>query len=374
MSRKIIVTQADGNTSVLTETPAEDERELQGLIKKNPGLLPIEEFGLTGPLMVVGEETPLQSGSVDLVGLTRAGDLIILEFKTGPQNPDFRRATSQLLDYGSDLWGMPLEEFESGVAVRYFGSERCLDKRVKGARNLKTAVMSTWQGISDEEWESMVQRLAQHLATGSFEFVLAAQRFTDSAKRTLEYLNTVSERSRFYAVELVRFAGDQVSAFESRTVLKPTKRRDPTVSHLDETEFLECIDDTSYREVLRELLAAVRGLGLRIDWGTVGCSVRVLTSFRPDPLTVAWLFPPLPNRRAWLGLNDWNMGFDHTSLGLVPEAKSVLERYVERVGTLPVERTKPGILSAYHFQPEQVIELRGRIVELLAEVARESGT
>ena len=46
-----------------------------------------------------------------IVWLGNGGDLALVEFKTGPGEPDFRECLAQLLDYGSDLWEMTLEEF-----------------------------------------------------------------------------------------------------------------------------------------------------------------------------------------------------------------------------------------------------------------------
>ena len=168
----MIVSTSDGATSVLTETEADDGAQLQTLMKENPELLPVEEFGLTGPLLVVGEETTLPSGAADLVGLARGGDLVIIEFKTGPQNPDFRRASAQLLDYGSDLWGMSFEEFESSVATRFFSSGRCRDARVAGSKSLKDAASTVWDDFSEDDWDSCKEQLTQRLTSGAFRFVL----------------------------------------------------------------------------------------------------------------------------------------------------------------------------------------------------------
>jgi RecB family endonuclease NucS len=97
MARKILLIDPKG-AHELGEVAASDEAELQERVKSSPELLPIEDFGMVGPLLVIGRETTLPSGAVDLVGLARGGELLIVEFKTGPQNPDFRRATSQLVD------------------------------------------------------------------------------------------------------------------------------------------------------------------------------------------------------------------------------------------------------------------------------------
>ena len=223
MPRKIIVQMADGAAPVLQEAKAEDELQLQELVKDNPDLLPIEEFGMAGPLMVIGRETTLPSGAVDLVALARGGELLIIEFKTGPQNTDFRSALTQMIDYGSDIWTMSYEDFESTVALRYFGSDRCRDNRLSGLRSLEDGAKAVWDPISEDELGSLRDKLSKQLETGSFHYVLVAQRFTNTVERTAEYLNNVMSGARVYAVELVRFQGDSVAAFESRTVVKPSR-------------------------------------------------------------------------------------------------------------------------------------------------------
>jgi hypothetical protein len=91
MGRKIILRREGENAGqILEEIQAHDEAQLQEPLKENPDLLPIEEYELSGPLMVIGRETALPSGSVDLICLTRTGELLLIEFKTGPKNPDFR--------------------------------------------------------------------------------------------------------------------------------------------------------------------------------------------------------------------------------------------------------------------------------------------
>lgn len=63
MPRKMIVVQGDGSTStVLTEILADNEAQLQERMKNTPDLLPVDEFDMTGPLLVIGRETRLPSG------------------------------------------------------------------------------------------------------------------------------------------------------------------------------------------------------------------------------------------------------------------------------------------------------------------------
>jgi hypothetical protein len=82
MARRMVVGRLDGETPVLVEVGAHVEAELHDMMMSHPELLPVDEFDLEGPLLVVGKETVLASESVDLVGLTPSGDVVIIEFKT----------------------------------------------------------------------------------------------------------------------------------------------------------------------------------------------------------------------------------------------------------------------------------------------------
>ncbi len=125
MARKIVVVLPGEADLVLSEVLAHDEEQLQQHLTEYPEMIPVEEFGWSGPMMVVGRESSLPSGAPDLVGVGPEGEILIAEFKTGPQNPDFRAAVAQAIDYGADLWGMSFDEFEEAVAVRYFNSQYC---------------------------------------------------------------------------------------------------------------------------------------------------------------------------------------------------------------------------------------------------------
>lgn len=183
MARKMIVQREDGTWPVLTETLADNEAQLQEILKGNPDLLPIDEFAMTGPLLVVGRETALPSGYVDLLCVARCGEILIVEFKTGPQNADFRHALAQVLDYGSDLWRLTYEEFENAVAVRYFTGPHCQDERIQGQKTLDAAAHAVWLDRTDEEAASFREKLGAQLFSGAFHYLIVAQRFTSTWSR-----------------------------------------------------------------------------------------------------------------------------------------------------------------------------------------------
>ncbi len=375
MPRKIMVQLNDGSRPVLSETLAESEAQLQKILQDHPELLPIDEFGMTGPLMVVGRETVLASGAVDLVGMARTGEIVVIEFKTGPQNPDFRHTLAQLLDFGSDLWRMSYEEFESTVAIRYFSSFTCTAPQTKGKTSLEAAMHATWPDLSDEDTTQFRQCVSRELSNGSFHYVAVAQRFTPAMVTTIEYLNALTSTARFYAVELVRFSASGISAFESRTVIKPSTRLvgGKSSTPIDEVRFLESVSDQAYREALGQFLELCRGLKLRADWGTVGVSLRLSTPDRAEPLTIGWLFPP--GASGWSGLTDLTLGYDQASAQYTPSVAPALSEYLQKVAGLPgVVHVKAKGLRAYHLTPGALMAARHLVPEIIARIVEQVGT
>jgi hypothetical protein len=360
MARKLVLDLPDGSHPVLTHVPAHDELQLQEQLKLHPELLPLDELGLTGPAVVVGRESSLDSGRVDLVLLGNGGELALVEFKTGPQNPDFREVLAQLLDYGSDLWGMGLEDFESRVAQRYFTGPHCPVGLVPLGASLDDVLLQVW-GSPDSDAVGWRDRLQAQLRDGSFHYVAVAQRFTPPVLRTLRYLNIAMPSCRFSAVELVRFSGEGGhGAFEARFVAgaEPVKNAGTTKAALAGVdELLSGITDDDYRHHLQDLLDALVGIeGLNVFWGTTGCSLRVALPGR-GPLSIGWIFPPGPPR--WMGLTDVTLGWyeDANGLALSDSSRAALEKYRSTLEQIPGGK-KPAASSiqGWTFPPDAVVK------------------
>ena len=374
MARKMIVRTADESQHILEETEATNEEELRSLIKDNPDLLPIEEFGLNGPVMVVGRETTLASGAVDLICVTANGDLLVVEFKTGPQNSDFRHSLAQLLHYGSDLWHMTYEVFESTVAVRYFGHSNCNDPRVKGKTSLGEAVKSTWPELSEEEMSHFKNHLSRQLEGGGFNYVLVASSFTETVTRTLNYMNALGSTSDFFGVELVPFSGPHLSAFESRTIVKPYQQSGRSRSGtIDESRLLEQVVDERYRESLKQLLDLCHGLGLKTPWGTVGTSIRISIPNTTDLLSIGWVFPP--GQAGWSGLRDVTLGVDIASASKSPSVKASIDSYMSALENLNgVEPVSAQGLHAFHLGKDEMIDLSAEVSDIIAQLVSSVNT
>jgi len=370
MGRKIIL-RREGETAgqILEEIQAHDEAQLQEQLKENPDLLPIEEYELSGPLMVIGRETALPSGSVDLICLTRTGELLLIEFKTGPKNPDFRHTLAQLLDYGSHLWGMDYEVFEEAVPRSYFASDRCpAGSPTRKKTSLEAGAKAFWLDLSDEEYSELKGTLSKNLTDGRFRYLAVAQRFTEQMLTTVDYLNAKMQSARFYAIELVRFQGGEISAFEARTVLKPPRVNLSGSGPIDRQRFLDAFTNEAYRNAVRDFLEAAEGLDLKFYWGTQGMSIRIPIPEKAETLSIGWLYPP--GSGGWLGTNDVSLGYDRETAK--QRAQSVLpslEIYSREISKIAdAKKIQTARLEAYRFPPEVFIRERDGLVSVLRKL------
>ena len=358
MARKMVIELPDGSHPVLEQVLADNEHQLQEQLKLHPELLPLDELGLVGPAVVVGRESSVESGKVDLVLLGYGGDLALVEFKTGPQNPDFRECLSQLLDYGSDLWGMSIEDFDVRVARRYFNGSHCPPGSVPPGATLDNVLATVWEPADDAvDWRD---RLQAQLRDGTFHYIAVAQRFTPPVLRTLRYLNATM-KARFSAVELVRFtSAGGLAAFEARFVEGAEPARTASAAAkaalAGADELLSNVTDDGYRHVLQDVFDDLATMpGLTVFWGTTGCSLRVAIRGR-SPLSVGWVFPPGPPR--WMSLTDVTLGWyeDANGLVLADTARRALNTYLATLAVLPgATPPKSTAIRGYTFAPTAVI-------------------
>lgn len=375
MGRKIIVVGDGEHRTMLDEVPADNEAQLQATLAAHPELLPIEEFGLEGPLLVLGKETSLPSGAADLVGAAKGGELVVAEFKTGPQNPDFRHALAQAIDYGSDLWGMSFDEFESTVATRYFSSDHCpADSPTKGSGSIEAAARAAWgDDVVDQRWSEFVEQVSRRLQNGSFHFVVVAQRLTPAMEQAAEFLNATSAGPAYHLVELIRFTNGSSDAFEGRALTRAprTRRSAATGEKLDLQRFLDREPLEERRAVLEDFFETCSGLGLVLYWGSTGVSVRVRTADREEPLSIGWVHPS--GVTGWSGLRDLVLGFDPNSADQTPTLRVALDEYARRLSELPGADQLSKNIRGVHLAGAAEASNVASIKELISEVVSAAG-
>jgi RecB family endonuclease NucS len=90
-----------------------DEATLQRLIRENPEVLPLGDLGDdVPPLLVVGRETALPKGYVDVIGVDEEGLITLIECKLARNTEVKRKVIGQVLGYGAYLWGMSYPQTE----------------------------------------------------------------------------------------------------------------------------------------------------------------------------------------------------------------------------------------------------------------------
>ncbi len=358
----------------LVEAPAPNEGHLQGVMLANPQLIPAEDLGLDGDLLVIGRETRLASGSIDLVCLSHTGELVLIEFKTGPQNPDFRHALAQLIDYGSDLWGMSNDDLDNGVVQRYLSSSHCVPS-FAAVTSLREAVDLTSWNMTDDDWESLSLRLAEVLATGDFHFVVAAQRFTPTMVQSLDYLNATVRHGRYHLLQLVLLQGSDFAAYSAQMVAGPSKASvvagGPTSATTSEAEFLARIDGDEYREAMIEILSSARTLGLVLAWGSKGTSIRLSNADRNEPLSIGWAFL---EGDQWSGARHLTLGVDNASMKSVPSLLTPIESFKSKIKSIEGAKPVRGKLDAWMFEPAAVPTVKTAIIDALTQLVADATT
>lgn len=366
MPRRVHVQRGPHEFDVI-EVKAASELALQEALKRHPQLVPADDLGFDKDLIVVGRETGLSAGYIDLLLLASTGDLVLVEMKTGRQNPDFRHALAQLIDYGSDLWQMSLDDFDRGLVQRYLSSVH-VRQTDRGARTLNELIARGNWGLDGAEIEAMMARLADVLSTGDFHFVVAAQGFTPSMHASVTYLNDMTRRGRYHLLEIIELQGGDLVAHATQLVAGPPAKGSASASpasRIDEAAFLDSVSDPAYRDALGDLLARCRSLGLRIVWGSTGASVRMPVADTQEPLSIGWIFGERPS---WYGLTHFTVGYDPESLATRPSAEPAVIAFANRAAQLGGGSRAKGALVATTFSPDAVLANRETLAELIEDL------
>jgi hypothetical protein len=134
-------------------------------------------------------------------------------------------------------------------------------------------------------------------------------------------------------------------------------------------DFLTRIPGEEYRHALRHIFSSLAGLhGLRIFWGTTGCSLRVAVPGR-GPLSVGWIFPPGIPR--WMGLTDLTLGWYQDARGIdVSElGRAALENYFETLSAFGGEiRPDSGVIRGWTFRPSATTAYAAELAEIIRTV------
>lgn len=277
MKRKAFMRDGD-KFEVLEESEFEAETALQEALKRNPEVIPVADLDLSN-LVVVGRETGVAPGAIDLLLVDGDGRVIILETKLA-RNPELRRqAVAQLLDYGAGLWQTApgLKEFEE-LVLGYWRSDQCEDQRVKHAGALREGLEGIFKELCGDDWdyELFEARLDQNLAAGHHVLIVVATGLMDSiSRRLLEYANTCLGLP-LYGVAIDVFKADTRELIIPRGVRYTPQshpRKAPTRAWDPNTFFAGCTEVAA--SFFRRIHDEAEGRGMIIPKDRTGLTVRL---------------------------------------------------------------------------------------------------
>lgn len=325
MKRKALL-KAGGDFVVLEESEFEAETELQEALKRNPEVIPVADLDL-GEVVVVGRETRVPVGAIDLLLVDADGEVIIVETKLA-SNPELRRqVVAQVLDYGASLWrtAPTLKEFDR-LVLRYWHSDACEDERLKQAGSLREGLEPVFKEIAGEEWDygGFESTLSDNLAQGRHVLVVVATGLMDRlSKDLLQYLNLCLDLP-LYAVEIDVFETQGRQLIVPRGLRYGAKRPRPSPRRrTNPDEFLAACDPVA-AEFFARLLDDAWTREMIVYWGSKGFSVRMPLE---TPFTLVYGFPPHSfevNTTKWPLHAEGRAAFDQRlrdTLGFAPKGK-----------------------------------------------------
>lgn len=300
MKRKALLKTGD-DFVVLEESKFEAETQLQEALKLNPEVIPVSDLELA-EVVVVGRETGVPAGAIDLLLVDADGRVIIVETKLS-QSPELRRqVVAQVLDYGASLWrtAPTLKQFED-LVLRYWHSDACEDKRFKDAATLREGLDPFFHEIRGEEWDYDLfeSALSDNLSNGQHVLVVVASGLTDTLSRDLlQYVNLCLNLP-LYAVEIDVFETQGQQLIVPRGVrYGPTTAPSSPRGRTNRSAFLAACTDVA-AEFFARLLDEAGQKGMILYWGSVGFSIRLPLE---PAVTVMYGYPP---NRFQVYTRDW---------------------------------------------------------------------
>jgi hypothetical protein len=333
-----------------------NESELQALLAGSPDLIP----GTSEALAIV-REFPVETGSIDLVGVSPSADVVLCECKLERNEEARRRVVGQILSYAGALWRMPLEEFFQRFESR---SEQPLIEAVS-------------QHVLDDEWSEEAWRssVAERLDAAAFRLVVVVDAISQELRRTITMLNAnTSDTFSLIALELayqrdgdVELLTPQSHGMESSEARTRQRRR---FHSWNEPQFLEALQAVCSPGELEAAMRLYRGLAdvsVEVKFGTGSSPSASFVFNAPVPPTSVFSLYTIPEEGSNFAVN---FDFLHGRV-----SRKFLEELLEKTRRLPGAEDRFGQVKAKGFRarpgiPGKQLFADETAVDHIMEIAR----
>lgn len=265
---KILVIEKDKATA-LGQVKFTEEGKLQDYLEEHPSLIPVEDIDENAaPLLCIGREVSVPSGSIDLLFVDKDGMLTVAETKLA-KNPEARRTViGQIIEYASYIYEWTADDVYR-IANEYFSKSDKAPSDYKGG-TLDEVMENFAEGdFSADDFRNSIE---QNLRDGKIRLLVAVDELVEPLRATVTFLN---RNSKFDILLL------QVKNFEeggTRKVLIPTlfgyAPPQPPTERIQSTEqnFFEDVVrqkcDEELQQLIRKLYEFTVKHAVKVGWGT----------------------------------------------------------------------------------------------------------
>ena len=191
-----------GKKIVIKSQSYENENELQEIVKSNPNLINLSSI-FESPIMIIGREFDY----IDVLGITVDAVPVIIECKRR-ENPDMRYLIAQVFEYAAKLEEKTYREFDD-LVTKYLAGDKCHEREYKGLMFFE-AFSKFREGNSESEdaysEEEFITDLSGNLTNGEFYLIIVVDQISETAAKTIQFLNRKLDRLRIEIIEIAKFS------------------------------------------------------------------------------------------------------------------------------------------------------------------------
>lgn len=266
---RVFSIQQDGKFREYVQAPfaaEHEEKVLENWLEANPDGI-VED----GQLLIIGRQVATDLGGfIDLLGIDREGNTVVIEIKRGKTPRD---TLAQALEYVSFAVRLDTQQLEAILRLYMNDESLNLAEHHRGYFSLA-------------EDEAVAFNKDQHI-------VIVGQKVTPEIRQTSLFLR--AKGVRVTCVEFTFFQADSGTQLLSQEIVvgreskKPIQVSAGSLPIIDESQFLNSLDDNG-RAVFSRILQHAKDKLMSIHWGTKGFSLNV--DLYGSHVAVCCCYPP----------------------------------------------------------------------------------
>ena len=376
MSDRIYV-RTDGRMEVLMAKSFDEEQEdvLQTLIAEHPDLVSGGQIRPDNPLrwILITREQGIAEEfgygnrwAVDHLLIDQDARPTLVEVKRR-KNPEVRReVVGQLLEYAAHA----RRSWDVDDLRRTFEARGEWEKELRGLLDGNDVVdADDIRPKADEFWEEV----GTNLRASNLRLLIVADEIPDSLTRVVEFLNEQMRDVDVLAVEINRYVGGRRETFVPRVIgrsAKPGAKPGGGSGILTMEEIVVQYPEGPVRDAVQQLISDARDAGATFEPGSRGFSIRMKCAVWPQPVTVAWLYPPSATS-GWMKTRHFSFGAAIFDYNPPPPAglRDLLSLYARQFEDDPYthDASSKGVVASYA-EPDDAVRHLDTLVARLKRV------